>query len=310
MLKACLRSFSSSVPKLSAHGACARKTVRTIQNLYEQKIPISVVTAWDAITANIADEAQIDTVLVGDSLAMVALGYEDTNALELEDMVHHVRAVNRGNRSSLLVADIPFGSFEESEAQAVRSAITLVKKGKAQAVKIEGGVEMAPTIKKIVQAGVPVMGHIGLAPQKHNTLGGFRLQGNTLQSAVKIVEDCKAIEEAGVFAMVIECVPNKLAKLVTDSVSVPTIGIGAGNAVSGQVLVTADILGMEDKKPAKFVKQYMHFHGQAKLALENYNDEVKSGAYPDPNHHGYKMNSEVLNKVKEYLSQQDITNSE
>lgn len=149
MLKACLRSFSSSVPKLSAHGACARKTVRTIQNLYEQKIPISVVTAWDAITANIADEAQIDTVLVGDSLAMVALGYEDTNALELEDMVHHVRAVNRGNRSSLLVADIPFGSFEESEAQAVRSAITLVKKGKAQAVKIEGGVEMAPTIKKL-----------------------------------------------------------------------------------------------------------------------------------------------------------------
>lgn len=301
MLRNPVRCFSIANPIFSAQHITSRKTLRTFQHLYEQRTPITVVTAWDAITASIADKAQIDTVLVGDSLAMVALGYDDTNAIELEDMIHHVLAVSRVNQSSLIVADLPFGTFEESDSQAIRSAIALVKRGKAQAVKIEGGFEIASTIKKIVQAGVPVMGHVGLSPQKHNTVGGFRLQGNTLQSATKILDDCKALEMAGVFSIVVECVPNKLAQLITETVSVPTIGIGAGNAVSGQVLVAADILGMEDRVPAKFVKQYMDFYGQATQALENYKNEVKSGEYPNPNSHGYKMNSQVLEQVREYL---------
>lgn len=296
------RFLTYTTRTLSAHKSSNRKSIRTIQELYDQNIPISVVTAWDAITGNIADQAQIDTVLIGDSLAMVALGHEDTNELTLDEMIHHVKAVNRGNSTSLLVADIPFGSFEESESQAVRSAISLVKNGKAQAVKLEGGSEMVPTIKRIVQAGVPVMGHIGLTPQKHNTIGGYRLQGNTLESAIKIIEDCKALEKAGVFAMVIECVPNRLALILTQSVSIPTIGIGAGNACSGQVLVTCDLLAMDDKKPAKFVKQYANFYEQAKQALETYNSEVKSRVFPVPDMHGYKINSEVLAQIKDYLS--------
>lgn len=261
------------------------------------------MTAWDAITGNIADQAQIDTVLVGDSLAMVALGHEDTNALTLEEMVHHVKAVSRGNSTSLLVADIPFGSFEESESQAVRSAIELVKNGKAQAVKLEGGLEMVPTIKRIIQAGIPVMGHIGLTPQKHNAIGGYRLQGNTLEGAIKLIEDCKALEKAGVFSMVIECVPSRLAQIITQLVSVPTIGIGAGNACSGQVLVACDLLAMDDRKPAKFVKQYMNFYKQASEALEKYKVEVRNRSYPNADEHGYKINSEVLAQIRAYLSQ-------
>ena len=302
MLRICIRQFSGSSRLFSAQSFKTRKTVRTLKNLYEQKTPISVVTAWDAITGNIADQAEVDIVLVGDSLAMAALGHKDTIALELGDMVHHVKAVSRGNMTSFLVADLPFGSFEESEAQAVQSSIKLMKKGMAQAVKIEGGVEIAPTIKRIVKAGVPVMGHVGLSPQKHNLVGGFSLQGSTYESAVQIIEDCIALEKAGVFAIVIECVPNKLAQILTDSVSIPTIGIGAGNAVSGQVLVTSDILGMENRKPAKFVKRYMDFYGSAMRALESYNKDVKSGSYPDLNEHGYKINSQVLAKIREYLA--------
>ncbi|RKP28501.1 ketopantoate hydroxymethyltransferase [Metschnikowia bicuspidata] len=302
MLRICIRKFSGASRLFSAQIFKTRKTVRTLKELYEQKTPISVVTAWDAITGNIANQAEVDIVLVGDSLAMVALGHKDTIALELDDMVHHVKAVSRGNMTSFLVADLPFGSFEESEAQAVQSSIKLMKKGMAQAVKIEGGVEIAPTIKRIVKAGVPVMGHVGLSPQKHNLVGGFSLQGSTYDSAVQIIEDCIALEKAGVFAIVIECVPNKLAQILTDSVSIPTIGIGAGNAVSGQVLVTSDILGMEDRKPAKFVKRYMDFYGSAMRALESYNKDVKSGSYPDSNEHGYKINSQVLAKIREYLA--------
>lgn len=261
-----------------------------------------MVTAWDAITAKLCEKAKIDVVLVGDSLAMVALGHDDTNALELEDMVHHVKAVERGNKSSLLIADLPFGSFEESDVRAVRSAITLVKKGKAQAVKIEGGSEMAPTITKIIQAGIPVMGHIGLSPQKHNASGGFRLQGDTFESAKKIIEDSKTLERAGVFAMVVECVPNKLAQIITDSVSVPTIGIGAGNAVSGQVLVAYDALGMGPQAPAKFVKKYMNMYEEASQALQNYKKDVQNSLYPDPDTHGYKIPSEVLSELRALLS--------
>lgn len=305
MFKVQVRSFSVSRLVNSLHRIPNRKTLREIRDLYEKEVPISIVTAWDAITGYAAEEAQIDVVLVGDSLAMVALGCDDTVSLELTDMIHHVKAVSRGNKTSFLVADLPFGHSEESQDQAVRSSIALLKKGKAQAVKIEGGEEIAPTIKRIVQAGVPVMGHIGLLPQKHNTTGGFRVQGKTIDSAIQILKDCKALEEAGVFAMVVECVPNRLAELITKSISVPTIGIGAGNAVSGQVLVTSDLLGMDDKRPAKFVKTYMNFFEQATQALAAYKKDVTSGTFPDPDEHGYKINSQVLAELKNYIASKE-----
>lgn len=240
--------------------------------------------------------------MVGDSFAMVSSGYKDTNELDLQEMIYHARAVARGNHTSFLVADMPFGSFEVSEAQAVETAIALVRKANVQAVKIEGGKEIASTVKRIVGAGVPVMGHVGLTPQKHHTLGGYKVQGGTLARSKEILDDCLALEEAGVFSVVIECVPNKLAELATGALSVPTIGIGAGPSVSGQVLVLADLLGMNDSTPAKFVKQYMNFFHHATEAVRQYKNEVQSRTFPDPDEHGYKMKSDVLEATRAYLT--------
>lgn len=299
-----LRNFSTLVLRRSAYVTPLRTTLTDIKTLYAQKTPISVATAWDALTGSITSKSGIDITLVGDSFAMVSSGYEDTNQLDLQEMIYHARAVARGNRTSFLVADLPFGTFEVSDAQAVETAIALVRKAKVQAVKIEGGKDIAPTVKRIVAAGVPVMGHVGLTPQKHNTLGGYKVQGSTFARSKEILEDCRALEEAGVFSIVVECVPNKLAELATDAISVPTIGIGAGPGVSGQVLVLADMLGMNDKSPAKFVKQYMNFFDQATTAVSQYKSEVQSGTFPDANEHGYKMKLEVIGEVRAYLSLQ------
>ncbi|OBA19163.1 ketopantoate hydroxymethyltransferase [Metschnikowia bicuspidata var. bicuspidata NRRL YB-4993] len=302
MFRQTARSFSAARSAFSAYSQQPRKTLKHLNELYQQKSPISVVTAWDYLTAQIAEKADIDITLVGDSLAMVALGYEDTNEIGLDEFLYHVRAVARGNRSLFVVADVPFGTFEASDADAVRTAVALVKNGRAQGVKIEGGASLAPAIQKIVQAGVPVMGHVGLAPQKHHATGGYRLQGNSLQSAVQILDDCRALEAAGVFALVLECVPNKFAEIVTALVSVPVIGIGAGPHVSGQVLVMADMLGMGDKPAAKFVKQYASFFADAHAALAQYKADLATGAFPDPDIHGYKMKGDVLRKVREHAS--------
>lgn len=298
------RFLSCSLAQKSAYISAPRKTLADIAGLYEEKTPITVITAWDSILGHLADSSGIDITLVGDSLAMVALGYEDTNEIGLQEMLFHAKAVSRGNHTSLIVADVPFGTFEQSPSQALETAIKFVKEGRVQAVKIEGGEAMAPTIKTIVLAGVPVMGHVGLTPQKHNAFGGYKLQGNNVDTAKQILQDCKALEKAGVFAIVLECVPNKLAELATNSVNVPTIGIGAGPLVSGQVLVTADLLGMNDKKPAKFVKKYMDFYSEATAAVSKYRDDVKSGVFPDANEHGYKMKSEVLQQVRQFASEQ------
>lgn len=294
------RHFSTSKPIFSAYVSVQRKTVADIATLYKQKEPIAVITAWDRITANIAQNCDIDITLVGDSLAMVALGYDDTNEIELDEMLYHAKAVLRCNKTSLLVADIPFGTFEQSPAQALETAIKFIKKAGIQAVKVEGGESMAPTIRKLVSAGIPVMGHVGLTPQSHNAFGGYKLQGNSTGSAQQLLRDCRAIEEAGVFSMVLECIPSKLAELATQSVKVPTIGIGAGPSVSGQVLVMADLLGMNDTVPAKFVKKYMDFYGDATKAVAKYREEVKSGDFPLAAEHGYKMKSEVLRSAREY----------
>lgn len=297
------RLFSTTAIRASAYVSAPRKTLADISRLYSANEPISVVTAWDSILGLIADDCGFDITLVGDSLAMVALGYEDTNEIGLTEMLFHARAVTRANQTSLVVADMPFGTFEQSPSQALQTATRYIKEARVQAVKIEGGVSMVPTIKKIVGAGIPVMGHVGLTPQKHNALGGYKLQGNTVDTANQTLQDCKALEEAGVFSIVLECIPNKLSEIATSLVNVPTIGIGAGSLVSGQVLVMADLLGMQDKTPAKFVKKYMDFYGEACKAVSQYRDEVKTGAFPDPAIHGYKIKSDVLAQVREFAEQ-------
>lgn len=287
----------------SSYTATPRTTLTDLRSLYETKKPITVVTAWDFLTGQIVDKAKADIALVGDSLAMVALGYPDTNEIELDEMLYHVRAVNRGNQSSFIVADMPFGTYEKSTEQAVETAIKVVKYGKAQAVKLEGGQEMADTVRAIVRAGVPVMGHIGLTPQKHHTLGGYKLQGNSAESARKLIDDGLALEDAGAFGMIVECVPNKLAGIVTEAVKIPTVGIGAGPYVSGQVLVLADMLQMNDPdnyKLAKFVKPYMRFFEDATKAVSQYKQDVVDKVFPNADQNGYKMKSEILRDARQY----------
>lgn len=297
------RRFSMSPTYRSSYVAAPRKTLTDLRSQYEAKAPISVVTAWDFLTGQIVEKSQADVALVGDSLAMVALGYPDTNEIELEEMLYHIRAVNRGNASSFIVADMPFGTYETSTKQAVETAIKIVKHGKAQAVKLEGGQEMADTIKSIVTAGVPVMGHIGLTPQKHHTLGGYKLQGNSVEGARKLIDDALALQEAGAFSMILECIPSKLAEVVTQTVKIPTVGIGAGPHVSGQVLVLADMLQMNDPekyKLAKFVKLYMSFFENATEAVSQYRADVSEGVFPNADEHGYKIKKDILKAARAY----------
>lgn len=299
------RQFSLTLLARSAYVAAPRKTVGDIRLRYENNQPISVVTAWDYLSGSITNASDVDITLVGDSLAMVALGYPDTNEIGVEEMLYHVRAVTRGNHRSLIVADLPFGSYETSTEQAVGTAIRFVKEGRAQAIKLEGGVDVASKVAAIVDAGVPVLGHIGLTPQKHHTMGGFKLQGNSVSRGKAILHDCMALEEAGAFAVVLECIPNRLAELITSHVSIPTIGIGAGPHTSGQVLVMADLLQMNDplrSRAAKFVKLYMDFFSQAQAAISAYKDDVSARTFPNPDTHGYKMKLDVLKELKEYAN--------
>lgn len=303
------RRFSVLPACRSSYVAAPRKTLTDLRTLYEANTPISVVTAWDFLTGQIVEKSQADIALVGDSLAMVALGYADTNEIELDEMLYHIRAVNRGNASSFIVADMPFGTYESSTTKAVETAIKMVKQGKAQAVKLEGGQEVAETVNAIVTAGVPVMGHIGLTPQKHHTLGGYKLQGNSVQGAQKLIDDALALQEAGAFSMILECVPSKLAEVVTQTINVPTVGIGAGPSCSGQVLVLADMLQMNDPekyKLAKFVKLYMSFFEDATEAVSKYRDDVTNGLFPNADEHGYKMKKDILKAAREYAETKKV----
>lgn len=279
-----------------------RKTVADIANLYAKGEPISMVTSHDFLTSKMLESANIDINLIGDSLANTCLGYDSTNELTLDEMIYHVKSVQRGNSYSLLVADMPFGTFERSPEQAVDTAVKLVQQGKIQAVKIEGGnPEVIPTIEKLISIGIPVMGHVGLTPQKHNTLGGYKLQGKSSANAIQIYQECLNLQKAGVFAMVLECIPNKLSEFITQRLSVPTIGIGAGPHTSGQVLVIADMLGMtnpEENHTAKFVKSYGNFFKSGVEGLQKYKDEVKSREFPIADLHGYKIKREVFEEFK------------
>jgi 3-methyl-2-oxobutanoate hydroxymethyltransferase len=241
--------------------------------------PLVMVTAYDAPGARMADEAGVDLILVGDSLAMVVLGYDDTLQVTVDDMAHHVAAVARAKPRPLIVGDLPWLSYHVSVEDTVRNAARLVKAG-AQAVKLEGGRKRLPMIEAIIDAEIPVMGHLGLTPQSMHAMGGFKVQGKEVAAALELVEDAKALEAAGCFAIVLEGVPDEVARMVTDSVSVPTIGIGAGAACDGQVLVFHDVLGLQDKLLPKFVRRYANQKADAVEALAAFAADVRTGRFP------------------------------
>ena len=273
-----------------------KKSVLTFRNAKQKKERLTMLTAYDYSTAKLIDASGIDSVLVGDSLGMVMLGYEDTLSVTMEDMIHHTKAVARGVKDALVVSDLPFMSYQTSVYDAVSNAGRLIKEGRAQAVKLEGGLEVCPQIKAIVEASIPVMAHLGLTPQSVNAFGGFKVQGKDEEAARSLIEQAKAVEAAGAFAVVLECIPAKLAELITKSISIPTIGIGAGNGCDGQVLVYQDMLGLYSDFTPKFVKRYAEIGPQMQTAIEGYISEVKSGAFPAAEH-TFALSDAVIEKL-------------
>jgi 3-methyl-2-oxobutanoate hydroxymethyltransferase len=263
-----------------------RKKVTT--TLFRQKKergePITMLTAYDYPTALAEDQAGIDSILVGDSLGMVVLGYPNTLPVTMEDMIHHCKAVSRGAKFALLIGDMPFMSYQASTEEAVRNAGRFLQEAGMDAIKLEGGRERVEAIRAIVAAGIPVMGHLGLTPQSVNQLGGFRPQGKTASAAKRLIEDSLLLEEAGCFGIVLESVPAKLAELISNKLSIPTIGIGAGVGCDGQVLVAHDILGLFDRFTPKFVKKYADFHGEMQRAFSEYMADVQSRSFPATEH--------------------------
>ncbi|KAJ3021979.1 hypothetical protein HKX48_007357 [Thoreauomyces humboldtii] len=248
-----------------------------------------MITAHDYPSAMLADRAAVDVCLVGDSLAMVALGYDNTNQVTLDEMLHHCRAVARGATTPFLVGDLPFGTYETSPSQALDSAIRMIREGRMEAVKLEGGQELAPTIRKITSVGIPVLAHVGLTPQRATSLGGFRVQGKTATRAVSLLRDALAVQEAGAFAVVLEAIPELVAREITDRLRIPTVGIGAGLACSGQVLVQLDALGVYDRLSPRFCKTYAQIGQLSTRALEDYVADVRERRFPESGVHTYPM---------------------
>jgi len=257
--------------------------------------PLVMVTAYDAPSARVADDAGVDLILVGDSVAMVVLGYDDTLSVTIDDMAHHVAAVARTRPRPLVVGDLPWMSYHVSRADTVTNAATLIRAG-AGAVKLEGGRKRIDSVEAILDAEIPVMGHLGLTPQSVHALGGFRVQGKALDAARVIVEDAVALADAGCFAIVLECVPDAVARMVTDAVSVPTIGIGAGRHCDGQVLVYHDLLGMQDRVAPRFVRRYASLQDDATAAVARFADDVRTGRFPssDETYHMTDQMTEAL----------------
>ncbi len=275
-----------------------KKSVNTFALAKANGEKLTMLTAYDYTTAKLVDSSGIDAILVGDSLGNVILGYGNTTSVTMEDMIHHCAAVSRGTKEALLVCDMPFMSYQTSVYDAVKNAGRLVKEGYAEAVKLEGGAEVCDAIQKITDAGIPVMAHLGLTPQSVNAFGGYKVQGKNELSARKLIEDAKAVQQAGAFAVVLECIPKALADLVTKHLDIPTIGIGAGNGCDGQVLVYTDMLGMFSDYVPKFVKHFAKAGDVMKKAFTDYADEVKSGAFPSEEH-GYKIDEEIIAKLEE-----------
>ena len=256
----------------------------TVKDFRERKggQRLAVLTSYDAAMARLLDSAGADALLVGDSLGMVALGYDSTVPVTMEQMLHHAGAVSRGTSRALVIADMPFGSYQISPEQAVANGLRFLKEAGAAAVKLEGGEEVCAAVKALVRAGVPVMGHVGLTPQTAGQLGGYKVQGKDKAAARKVLADAQALEAAGAFSIVLEAVPARLAEVITRAVSVPTIGIGAGPHCDGQVLVTHDLLGLFGKFVPSFVKQYVNLAPEITKAVHSYINEVGSGAFPSP----------------------------
>ncbi|WP_352405734.1 3-methyl-2-oxobutanoate hydroxymethyltransferase [Petrimonas sp.] len=271
-------------------------TVKSFQEAKDNNRKISMLTAYDYSMAKIVDAAGIDSVLVGDSLGMVFQGNESTLPVTLDEIIYHTKAVVRGVKNALVVADMPFLSYHVSKEEAVRNAGRMIKEGGAEAVKMEGGTLFSETIKAVVDAQIPVMGHIGLTPQSVNAFGGFKVQGKDEQSAKRIWEDAKLLEEAGVFAITLECIPDKLAQLITKSLRIPTIGIGAGKSCDGQVLVINDMLGMFSDFVPRFIKQYAKLNTEITAAVQDYMAEVREGDFP-AGEHTFDMDADILEKL-------------
>ena len=277
-------------------------TILTLKEKREKGEPITMLTAYDYPTGLLVDQAGIDILLVGDSLAMVVLGHENTVSVTMDEMLHHCKAVARGAKTPLLVGDMPFMSYQVDVKEAIHNAGRFLKEGGMDVVKLEGGVEVAPTVKAIVDAGIPVMGHIGLTPQTISKLGGFRVQGKDVAAARALIESAQALEQAGAFALILEAIPSPVAQLITRRVSIPTIGIGAGPHCNGQVLVMHDMIGLFDRFVPKFVKQYTNIFPLVLQALTAYRDEVITGSFPGPEH-GYPLSDEAVEALLKELGQ-------
>lgn len=273
-----------------------KNTVVTFQQAKDKGEKITMLTAYDYSMAKLMDEAGVNSILVGDSLGNVMLGYEDTVSVTMEDMIHHGAAVARGVKNALVIIDMPFMSYQASCYDALVNAGRLMKEGRANAVKLEGGIEVCPQIKAIVEAGIPVCAHIGLTPQSINAFGGFKVQGKSEAAAKKLLEDAKAVEQAGAFAVVLEGVPKKLADLITKELVIPTIGIGASGGCDGQVLVYQDMLGMFSDFTPKFVKRFANVGEVMKDAFRAYISDVQSGAFP-AEEHTYSVDDSVIEKL-------------
>ncbi|MFQ7291946.1 MAG: 3-methyl-2-oxobutanoate hydroxymethyltransferase [Monoglobales bacterium] len=273
-----------------------KNTVATFKAAKSKGEKLSMLTAYDYSTAALIDRAGINSILVGDSLGMVMLGYEDTLSVTMEDMIHHSAAVARGAKNALVVADMPFMSYQTSVYDAVVNAGRLMKEGRADAVKLEGGAKFCPQVRAIVDASIPVVGHIGLTPQSVNMFGGFKVQGKSLEAARQLVKDAQALEQAGAFAIVLEGIPSKLAEVITASVNIPTIGIGAGAGCDGQVLVYQDMLGMYSDFVPKFVKKFAEVGEAMTAAFKEYDKEVKEGTFP-AKEHCYKIDEGIIEQL-------------
>ncbi len=256
-------------------------TIQDIIMMKQNGEKISMLTAYDAGFAGLLDSSGIDVILVGDSLGMVLLGYESTIPVTMEEMLHHCRAVKKGVNRAILVGDMPFMSYQVSASEAITNAGRFLKEAGCDAVKLEGGTEVCDTVKAIVRAGIPVMGHIGLTPQTASQLGGYKVQGKDAESARRLLESARALEAAGAFSIVLECIPAQLSQVISAAVTIPTIGIGAGRFCDGQVLVTHDMVGMFEKFVPTFVKKYANLAPQIKEAIAAYHEEVKAGEFPD-----------------------------
>lgn len=273
----------STEPVAPTQSKRSKVTVRTLQQRKQAGRPITMITVYDYSSAAIVEQSAVDAILVGDSLGMVVLGYASTLQVSMDEMLHHCKAVARGSRTPLLVGDLPFLSYQVTPEEALRNAGRLLTEGHMEAVKLEGGQRVAATVTRLVEAGIPVIGHLGLTPQSVNLLG-YRAQGRTAQAARRLLDDARILQEGGCSAIVLEAIPARLATHVTQTLTIPTIGIGAGNGCDGQVLVYHDLLGLFDRIPPRFVKRYATLNGEIRAAIDRYVQEVQARAFPTEEH--------------------------